>query len=65
MRLWEIFPKDGAAGTHPLEEMTFFRSDLLHFCPLHRSGNAYLPGILNALVVTMITIAGTSFSHPY
>ena len=30
-----------------------------------RTGNAYLPGILNALVVTMITIAGTSFSHPY
>jgi len=30
-----------------------------------RTGNIYLAGILNALVVTMITIAGTSFSHPY
>lgn len=30
-----------------------------------RTGNIYLAGILNTLVVTMITIAGTSFSHPY
>ena len=30
-----------------------------------RTGNIHLAGILNALVITMITIAGTSFSHPY
>ena len=30
-----------------------------------RTGNIYLAGILNTLVITMITIAGTSFSHPY
>lgn len=30
-----------------------------------RTGNIYLAGILNALVITMITIASTSFSHPY
>lgn len=30
-----------------------------------RTGNIYLAGILNTLLVTMITIAGTSFSHPY
>lgn len=30
-----------------------------------RTGNIYLAGILNALVVTMVTVAGTSFSHPY
>lgn len=30
-----------------------------------RTGNIYLAGILNTLVVTMVTIAGTSFTHPY
>ncbi|WP_418668378.1 alpha/beta hydrolase [Allofournierella sp.] len=30
-----------------------------------RTGSIYLGGILNALVVTMVTVAGTSFTYPY